>query len=103
MRKYEYIQLFSTSLENDLEKYWYLWRDKRAKVINVQREFGMTVETLESYSYYKYTIRGGGIDMRSRQLSEIRTICRLLGITTLHGSNKKKLSVEQLDKAKDYA
>ena len=41
--------------------------------------------------------------MRSRQLSEIRIICGLLGVDTLHGKDNMELDAQRLKQAKEYA
>ena len=47
-------------------------------------------------------MRGGGQDLRSRQLSEIRQVARIIGMTSIHGSHKVKLNEESLVKAKEH-
>ena len=56
---------------------------------------------MERYSEKKLTLRGGGQDLRARQLFEIRKICRLLGITTIHGNHNHILN-ENIKNAKEY-
>ena len=79
-----------------------MFRDSRGKVINIKREFKMSVTNLESFSNYKYTLRAGRQDLRARQLSEIRNICRFLGISTLHGNQKLMLDEDKLRVGKGY-
>ena len=62
----------------------------------------MPVSQVETLSANKMTMRGGGQDLRSRQLSEVRKICSLLAITTFHGSNNCILNEENLENAKNY-
>ena len=69
--------------------------------MNVEREFKTAIAQLERYSKNNKTLRGGGQDLRSRQLSEIRTICRLLGISTIHGNHDHILN-ENFTNAREY-
>ena len=48
-------------------------------------------------------MRGGGQDLRSRQLSEIREVARIIGVTSIHGSHGVELSEETLRKVKEHA
>ena len=82
--------------------HWILYRDSRGKVLNVKREFSSTVANVESFSDGKWTIRGGGQDLRSRQLSEVRMLSSILGVATFHGSNNFILDEEKLKEVKDY-
>ena len=72
------------------------------KVLNVEMEFSMTVARVESFSQGKWTIRGGGQDLRSRKLSEIRRLSKILGVTSLHASHKWKLDEKMINEAKDH-
>ena len=80
MRKYEYCGLFVNLSDAEKVNHWELYRDYRQKVFNIQRQCSIQVSDIESLSDHRWTIRGGGQDLRSRQLSEIRTICRILRI-----------------------
>ena len=82
--------------------HWTLYRDSRGKMLNVERAFSSTVAYVESFSNGKWTIRGGGQDLRSRQLSEVRKPLSILGVATFHGSNNFILDEEKLKEAKDY-
>ena len=62
----------------------------------------MTVARVESYSRGRWTIRGGGQDLRSRKLSEIRKLSTLLGVTSLHGCHEHILDDKMLNEAKDH-
>ena len=102
MQRYEYDQLFQALNESEKTEHWVIFRDSKKKVLNDEREFKSLVSKIESFANYKWTIRSGGQDLRARQLSEIRLICKHLRIKTLHSSNMKKVSDIDLQKAKDY-
>lgn len=57
---------------------------------------------MESLSNFKYTFRAGGQDLRARQLSEIRIICRILKVSSLHGNEGCSLDKRDLQQAKWY-
>ena len=69
-----------------------MFRDSLNKVLNVRLEFLMTITGVESRSDYQFTLRGGGQNLRARQLSEIRNICRKLSISSLH--DQDNLTIE---------
>ena len=102
MQKFEYDGLFELISKQERADYWVLFRDSKRKVLNVEREFSIKISKLEAFSAHKYTIRGGGQNLRSRQLSEIRHVCRLLGVSSLHGQNNLILDTERLEQVKDY-
>ena len=68
-----------------------MFRDSLNKVLNVRLEFFMTITGVESRSDHEFTLRGGGQNLRARQLSEIRNICRKLSISTIHDQDNLTL------------
>lgn len=102
MQKFQYNQLFKVLSEHEKIEYWVLFRDSKRKVFNVRREFQMLVSEIESFSNFRWTIRSEGQDLRARQLSEIRAICKLLRVTTLHAQNNFKIIEDDLRRANDY-
>ena len=79
-----------------------IFRDSRRRVLNIQKEFATQVSHLESLSNYRWTLRAGGQDLRSRQLSEVRTICRILQLSSLHGDDGLILRETLFQEAKEY-
>lgn len=102
MRKFEYNAMFSKISEAEKGNHWEIFQDCRRKVLNIQKEFEVQVSDLESLSYNRWTIRAGGQNLRSRQLSEIRTLCALLNKSNLHGNNGLVLDETNLQNAKSY-
>ena len=102
MKRYEYERLFETLSEGEKVENWRLFRDNRGKVNNTQREFHTEVRRYEEFSNHKWTMRTGGQDLRSKQLSVIRIICAILEIDTIHGNHKLVLSEDSVKKVKDY-
>ena len=102
MRKFEYYGIFANIPDIEKADHWVTFRDSRQRVLNIQKEFATQISHLESLSNYKWTLRAGGQDLRSRQLSEIRTICRILKLSTLHGNHGLILGETLLQEAKEY-
>ena len=102
MKRFEYDQMFSCLSTEERAKNWTMFRDSISKVLNVRREFTSTISTVESFSNHRMTLRAGGQDLRARQLSEIRAICRKLSISTLHDVDKRTVEPEKLQSVKRY-
>lgn len=102
MQKFQYNQLFKVLSDREKIQNWHLFRDSKRKVLNIKREFQMLVSEIESFSNFRWTIRSEGQDLRARQLSEIRAICKLLRVTTLHAENNYKINGDDLQRANDY-
>ena len=101
MMKYDFDHMFNCLAKDEKIKHWPMFRDSLAKVMNVQREFRNAITTIESLSNYRLTLRAGGQNLRARQLSEIRIICRNLGVSCLH-DHMCEIDVAKLCNVKRY-
>ena len=99
IRKFQYDLLFTILSESEKSEHWKLYRDNKRKVLNVESEFRMLVTTIESFSNFRWTIRGGGQDLRAKQLAEIRLIFGLLEVNTLHNNHEHVIRKDLFEKA----
>lgn len=102
MIKFKFDQMFACLSTSEKVEHWAMFRDFLHKVLNIRREFIVTISDLESLSDHRFTMRAGGQNLRARQLSEIRMICKMLGIITLHDVDNFDLDADKLLSLLDY-
>ena len=102
MMRFDYDRMYNCLDRNEKNEYQPMFRDSLSKVMNVQRKFKNAITIVESLSNYRLTLRAEGQNLRSSQLSEIRVICRNLGVSCLHDTNKCEIDGAKLCNVKLY-
>ena len=101
-KKYEFDCMFTCISLDERKKHWVIYKDYTGKVLNIFCEFHTAISNIENLSNNKVTLRAGGQNLRSRQLSEIRTIYKMLGIDSLHAAAKVPLDDHLVSLVKEY-